>query len=410
MHPAMFVRMDQRRAFRESLLLGLALTAFSLTLHFLPIWETMLNRGAETWDGKPLPHDFIDACVQEHRLGPEAAFARRPLMTWSIDVVHALGVPQKTAFIILGSGLFFVCGLLVRMVASAWGSTRSQAMFAQIFFHLSPTVLFAWFDPMYTYDEPIQYAALLLASLALARKSTWGFIAAFTVALIARETSVLLLPGFLLLTERGRGLMFLLPLTLHGIFLFFFMRGTWLVAGSLLDLHERPSFFSFNFSDARMAGESICYLLLASALPVFLLWRHSMSKVAANDRVRLRAFWTTLVLNTIVVLVAAKAREARLFALPLIIGWPLLGKAVAVELGLHGGWERLFSFLRKPLPLAGFISGAAIIVLSVRSFFHLSTGIQEDNLFHEYLIGELLLILVCLFADHDRGRSQLRPA
>lgn len=405
----MFVRMGDRSMFRNSLLLGLALTAVSLALHFAPVWVNVLNRGAMTWDGQPLPHDLIDEIINEHRSGPEVAFTRRPLMTWSVDALTGLGVRSRTAFIALGFGLFFVAGLLVHRIARTLGGTWAQALMGQALFHLSPTILFAWFDPIYTYDEPIQYVALLTALLATVRGSAWGFVVAFSIALIAREPSLLLAPGFIVLTKPRRWWVIALPVLAWLSFLFMWMQGAWMSGASLLDLSERPGFLRFNFQDISRAGESLCYLALVLALPVFLLVRFQRSTSCSDeDRRLLRAFWISLVVNTITVLVAAKAREARLFALPLIFVWPLFGKVVQSEIERHGGWRLMLSFFERPLSAFEFVLKAIVWIFAVHFGFALSTGIPQDNLFHEYLIAAGLLILTCTMAD-AQDRSRLRP-
>ena len=373
----------------------------------------MLNRGHETWDGQPLPHDYIEQCIQEHRQGAEVAFARRPLTTWSVDAMAGLGLPVKAAFIFLGFGLFLFAGLLIHRVAGQLGASPGEALIAQAAFHLSPTVLFAWFDPMYTYDEPIQYAALLIALLALLRGQHLAFILSFTVAVIARETSAILLPGLAWLTRdqwRRSWPALVAPLGLFALFAFWIIQHQGIADSTIADLGGRLGFFGFNFGTWSMAGESLSYLVLVLALPVFLLYRYGRSgKPSPQDRAQLQAFWVTLVLNTLVVLVAAKAREARLFALPMILGWPLLGKAVLAEINRAGTPHSFLAFLRKPLWAAEFALKAAVLSYAVFALFSLSTGIEQDNLFHEYLIAELLAILICMYADrHRRDHPRLR--
>ncbi|HRH39286.1 MAG TPA: hypothetical protein PK760_13130, partial [Flavobacteriales bacterium] len=324
------------RAIRHSLLLGAALTAFSLALHFLPVWETMLNRGPETWDGKPLPHDFIAQCVEEHTSGTDYSFRRRPLTPWCVDALVVTGLSVKTSFIALSFALFFVSGLLVHRVARFVGSSTQQALLAQALFHLSPTVLCAWFDPMYTFDEPIQYAALLVAMLASLQGRTMMSVVALTVALIAHETSFFVFPVLLFClrdTIKHWWPTIVLPTVLFFIFLAVYLPHAGIAQGSITDAVDRLGTLRFNFSTVDMAMESLCYLSMVMALPVFLLVRYQRSMACTEDERRmLRAFWIALVLNTVAVLVAAKAREARSFALPLIIVWPLIGKVVAHEL------------------------------------------------------------------------------
>lgn len=400
--------MGDRRELRNSLLVGLAMTTISLALHFAPVWVNMLNRGSVTWEGQPLPHDFIVDCILEHSETGEPAFQRRPLTTWGIAALEGIGVPPATAFILLGFALFFIAGLLVHRLVRSFGSTPKQALIAQLLFHASPTVLFAWFDPMYTYDEPIQYVALLVSLIAVLRKHVALFIGAFTIALIARETSVILLPAFAYLVGYPRRkdiVMLLAPLVLLAVFLFFYLPYVHAELATFADIITRYRFLAFNFSDAKMTGESLSYLVMTLALPVFLLARFSRTKnCSEEDRRLIRAFWTTVVLNTMAVLIAAKAREARLFALPMIIGWPLFGQALVAEVERHQDLKQLLSFLKDPLLLVCLVAIVIGLYFGVHFVFRLSTGIQQDNLFHEYLIAELVFIAACLLADAGRKR------
>ena len=391
---------------RKSFLLGLVMTGFSLALHFAPIWVTMLNRGAQSWDGEPQAVDYIEEMVDDHRSGTDFSFRRRPLTTWCIDGLASIGIPPKTGFIVIGFVLFLLSGLLVHRLARDLGSSSDQALTAQAFFHASPTVLFAWFDPMYSYDEPMQYAALIGAFLASQHGRTWICIAAPTVALVAHETSVLLLPAFILLLRpntRRTILTIALPVILFITFLAIFLSSAGITDSSAADAVSRLGTVAFNFSDPSMTAETLCYLVLTLALPVFLLTRYGRTATSTQEeRERLKAFWIALALNTALVLIAAKAREARVFALPLVLAWPLLGKAWTAEMERHGGWQGLAApFSRIDLAVL-FLAFAVAVAWFVGHVFVLSTGIPQDNLFHEYLVAELLFIAACLISDRAR--------
>lgn len=391
---------------RKSILLGLVMTGFSLALHFAPIWVTMLNRGAQSWDGEPLNGDYIEEMVEDHRSGTDFSFRRRPLTTWCIDGLGAIGIPPKTAFIAIGFVFFLFSGVVVHRLARDLGSSQDQALTAQAFFHASPTVLFAWFDPMYSYDEPIQYAALIGAFLAAQHGRTWITIAALTVALIAHETSVLLFPAFILLLRpntRRTILTVALPVILFILFLAAYLSAAEITDLSAADAVSRLGTLAFNFSDPTMTAETLCYLVLTLVLPVFLLARYARTTpISPEERERLKAFWIALALNTALVLIAAKAREARVFALPLILAWPLLGKAWTAEMERHGGWQGLAAPFSRIDVAVLFLAFAVALAWVVGHVFVLSTGIQQDNLFHEYLVAELLFIAACLISDRAR--------
>lgn len=382
----------------QSLALGLALTAFSLALHFLPVWENMLNRGAESWDERQLPFDYIETVIEAHADGQDPAFARRPWTTWSISAITALGPAPKQSFIIVGLLGFLLSGLLVFGIAIRLGLGERFALWSQALFHLSPTVLCAWFDPLYTYDEPIQYAALLASLLALLHQRWVIHVPALMIALMARETSLLLLPAFVLIAPRRKLAIIasLISLMIFGLWLGIAPHGasaTDLVA----DLSRRAGYLSINFSAERI-GETIGFMLLVLALPLFLVLRHQSSMGRW-----FRPFVLVLCLNAPLVLVGAYAREARLFALPLLLLWPFMGTALQAELARQGGWRGLLRAFRSPRAALILLAVSAVIIAGANAGFTLTATGPQDNLFHELLIAQLIFIAACVIASPRRA-------
>lgn len=384
----------------RSLLLGSAFTVLSLALHLAPIWVTMLNRGHRAWDGRPLGQDYISHVIEEHRAGPDMSFRRRPLTTWCIDALSSSGLTPKAAFMAWGFGLFLLSGLLIHRLALHHGTAPPHALFAQAAFHLSPTVLCAWFEPMYTYDEPLQYAAFLLGWHAVLKGRTGAAIAALTVALIAHETTLFLLPVIAMQPDRSRRARWLtaaMPVALFLLFLGILLPAAGLTAPAAADATDRLGTIAFNFSTPAMARETIGYLLMTLLLPSALLWRSRGRRTRSPQA--LRAFWIALALNTLAVLVAAKAREARVLALPLLLGWPLLGSAIAEELSL------LQATRWTPWRMLALIPGTAAAYALARFAFPLSTNVQGDNLWHELLAVQLAATVLLIWS----GRSGSRP-
>jgi len=382
----------------KSLLLGLCLSALSLALHFAPIWENMLNRGAETWDEQPAPRDYIETVIAAHSDGSDPAFARRPLTTWSIDLLTRFGLTPKTAFIIIGLLGFLIAGMLVFRIAQQLGADSRAALCSQALSHLSPTVLMAWFDPLYTYDEPIQYALLLAAVLLLLQQRWMLFVPVLFIALMARETSLLLLPALILVAPRRR-LALLATLVATAVF------AAWLAmaphgtsaAELSADLARRTEYLAVNFSAERIS-ETIGFLVLVLALPLFLIIRHRTVVPPAW----FRAFIVVLALNVPLVLVGGYAREARLFALPLILAWPWIGIALHSELDRCGGWTGLLGAFRSPGRAIALLGITIIVAVCAYRFFILTATWPQDNLFHEYLIAQLAFIAGCAMASRRR--------
>ncbi|HRD51676.1 MAG TPA: hypothetical protein PKY96_03420 [Flavobacteriales bacterium] len=383
---------------KRSLLLGLAITAFSLALHFAPVWENMLNRGAETWDEQPLPYDYIETVIAAHSDGSDPAFVRRPWTTISIGALTAIGLTPKQAFIAVGLTGFFIAGVLVFLIAMRLGIGEHDALWSQALFQLSPTVLCAWFDPLYTYDEPIQYAAVLAALLALLHQRWFVFVPALLLALMARETSLLLLPAFFQIAPKRKLTIIatLVSVALFAAWLLISPQGT-SAADLSADLARRADYLTINFSAERI-GETIGFMALVLALPLFLFFRQRAS-VARPWR---SAFIIVLLLNVPLVLAGAFAREARLFALPLVMLWPFLGAALHAELTRHGGWHGLLQTFRSPVAALALIAISALVIIGAYTGFTLTAGWQQDNPFHELLIAQLIFIAACMIASRRR--------
>ena len=403
---------------------GILLTLLSLGIHLAPMLNSQLSMSSDHWNTEEniISEEYLAYNIEVHR-SMEPAFIKRPLTTRIIDGLVWAGISPGWAFALSGSLLFLIAGLLVRRRALALGLSLRECWLEQMVFHLLPTVLFAFFAPMYTYDEPLQYVFLVLALGAFAQQRHALFIVCFSCALLARETSVLLLPSLLWLASaaqrnaeaerRGKRLLRLAvlatPLLVYVAFLWFYLPHAGIVDSSHADLSGRFAFFDENFKDGDMSGETLCFAFLALGLPVFLIARYALSPMCTDDHKRwIKAFVIAVVLNTAVVLVATKAREARLFALPLLLVLPLLGRAWSVEVGRHGGLVGLLGFFKRWHYALVFFFFGGIVVLVSDHIFSLSDGVGSENLFHEYFVVQSLFMGCCLLADVHRRQELSR--
>ncbi len=403
---------------------GAFMVALSLGIHLAPQLNSQLSMSNEEWNPEErlVSDDYMAYLVEVHR-SVEPAFAKRPVTTGILDALAATDMPLTWAFILIGFGLVLIAGVLVRYCALSAGLSIEDAWRAQVIFHLLPTIFFLYFAPIYSYDEPLQYVLLLLALRAFLTKRFLLFTLLLSMAMLARETSLLLFPSFAWLLWNGaneqqttikrwaRIIMLAAPLTAYVIFLWLYLPHAGLVEDSGSDLAGRLQFFDENFKNGDMAGESLCFAFLALGLPCFLLARYALGEVCTPEHLRwIKAFLIALVLNTAVVFAATKAREARLFALPLLLVLPLLGRVWSVELARHGGWGGMFRFMRQWHYVLLFGLFAGILVLITEHVFILSDGVPSENLFHEYFLAQSLFMACCILSDaHRRERHALRP-
>ena len=193
-------------------------------------------------------------------------------------------------------------------------------------------ILFSFFGGVNTYDEPLQYLCIFLSLLFLYRKKFILFSIFFFFSILARETSVLLVPAIIYIVwkwdrlEKNKAFFSLgLSLVLSVIFFVVYMYGRGLVdSGSTYLLNERLEHWKFNFQNLMFSIESTVSIILAIGwqISVGLI---SKSKMSDKQKTLLQATLITFVINTIIVLFTARAREVRLFTLPLVFLWPILG-------------------------------------------------------------------------------------
>ena len=81
---------------------------------------------------------------------------------------------------------------------------------------------------------------------------------------------------------------------------------------------ERFTHFFYNFQSSAFGVATIVGLFLVFAIPLFLLF---VSKQCSKHL----PFFLAVMINTPIALVATRAQEARIFALPLVFLWPYLG-------------------------------------------------------------------------------------
>src|SRR5690606_28233290 len=200
--------------------------------------------------------------------------------------------------------------------------------------------LFAFFPPIYSYDEPLQYTFLFAALIALYAHRYVLFVLLFAVAAIARESQVILLPAIWFFVQPiafdrpaklfsapslMRALLLGLPVLIYVGSTLIYAQSIVLQLGNSQAAAERFAHFDLNFSHQPKAIETFLSIFLACGLPLYFLSGRSMEKRTISDRNHafVQAFLLTFLLNTLIVLIFTKARETRLLVLPLFFLWPV---------------------------------------------------------------------------------------
>lgn len=383
-------------------LIGLGFVLFIFCIHMLPVSDSMLNE-----NNTKLSKVFLESQIRYHQ--EFAPFARRPLTSALIEASSAVfGITLAESFVWVNHLLLFLSGLLVYRISLRLKGTRNQALFNMSAYFLTFSIVFAFFPPIFTYDEPLQYCFLFLGILALIHDKWVYYCIFFFFAMVARESSAFLLPGFILIglglgtlpdlrwsrTVIRKWFLLFLPIALYAVYLilFFLKTDLWVESSSLES--SRLDCLNDNFGTLEKSIETFFsfFLVLAPWLYFLFILKRTKGFTGWHKRF-IQAFFIGLLINSPIIMSATLARESRLFALPLIFLWPLAGQLFWKEIKLLARtdlYRDVFGSLRNKLYLLGFCTLNYLISFKV----YVPSFPGKDNFFNEYLFVVLLLISV----------------
>jgi hypothetical protein len=230
-------------------------------------------------------------------------------------------------------------GVIVYVLAKKLGSSSKIALLSQTIFFLSFSIFFAFATNMHTYDEPLQYIFIFASLIFLLRNNNYLFGLCFFIALLARETTILLVPALLFISYKSSHINFKQTFkTLFAVsILFLVYYSAWSLWGSSdrtnIDYLEKERFLEwrYSFQNWQFAKESFVMALAVLAPWVCMAYYSIKYKLFSNTRrLLIYGFIITCIINTPISFVAARAQEARIFALPVIFLWPLAGEFLLV--------------------------------------------------------------------------------
>ena len=397
---------------------ALLFTLFILTLHMLPNIDSMLNE-----NNTRISHGFLKSQIDYHQ--EIAPFARRPLTSFLIESSADLfGFRLGHGFILINFTLLFLSGCLLFRLSKILGATTPQALFNQAAYYLSFSVLFAFFPPVFSYDEPLQYCFLLLALIAFVKNRWMWYVPIFTLAMISRETSSLLLPALLLFAPGlkdvgansfpGKNLKMwiciLLPMVFYGLYLISFIYVFDQLEATRTEMASRYTCFLENFESLTNTVESYTSLYLALAPFLYLTLMHLWRKdFRVKNRKWIYAFLLSVLINSPIVIFTAFARETRLFALPLFFLWPVFAQVFNREIKLLFAGHLYYRIVRKWKYVLAFLLLNGCNYWYCFLFYH-NLGLGQNTFFKEYLFAINLGIILHFLLSRYLKNRQIRPA
>ena len=399
--------------YRRVLLVCGLCTWLGLALHLLPINNTMLNyvdKANPNPQGYVITDGFLPWAVDYHKTLPD--FKKRPLTTLFIDAFSlTLGLRVSHAFVLVNFLLTFGCGVLVYHLGRVASYSARASLTGAVLFLCSFSVLFAYFIPIATYDEPIQYLFIFGALIAHFTKRKILFITALALALIARESTMLILPGFVLLTQNlnppfrlnKRTLFFetLLPISIALLAYFVYLTLFYHLSPESQELSEdylkrRFSIFERNFGGLGNTMRTGLSLFSVFFVPfVLMALRRTKAGNVHREANSLLAFWVTFVLNTTIVFIAVFAEEARVLALPLVFLYPAMGRWFEQLIPPWHAWPAVK--LTAAVVLIALVLSAAFWCF-LRAAYQLTDLNMHNNLYEEYHALSFFILAVVVLA------------
>jgi len=343
-----------------------------------------------------MTHQALRSTLDYHRSLP--VFATRPLTSGTVALFSLwTAVDETLVLALLNPLLLALSAVMLYALCLRWGANHRGAWMAAALYLFSFPNLFAFVPPMYTFDEPLQMLTLFAAGCCLPRPAIfrqdagvlhsvpshnipYALLAGLWIGLSlwARESGLLLLPilAGLYLPQASKqervGLGITVLTALGVLFLGRLATGPAATPEDLWQWQARFSNLHANFRNTDYSVETLVGIFLVLAWPLVLL-RPQLSPY----HLLTMGFAVSLVINTLMVLLMAKAREARLFALPLMLVWPMLGLR-------RYAWPNL----KRPYgPMNGLI-----LVMAIAGTLHLAWNLYQStvgpnnaNFFREYL-------------------------
>lgn len=362
-----------------------------------------------------LAQQDLQTIVEVHKTEP--TFSRRPLTTWLVEQTSSLsGMSIGWSFAVVGFALFYLSGIMLFHLSRKLGATSKQAAINMVVFFLCFSNLFAYFPPVYTYDDPLQYL-LIFASLYLLVSRKWiPFLICITLAILARESTLFILPAFVLFFPDARfketqipfmqrlryGLLYLVPVVLYFATMYMLLSSGNEQARSTENFSGRFDYLELNFSTSQFASESIISFYLVLGVPLLFLYHLTKEKLDSALNLQLtRSFFLTLIINSLVVILMTKAREARLFALPLVFIWPVFSQLFKEQIRLVTDLKTYLHMLRKWTYLLAFLFFNFINYLVSQHLYVNTVG--GDDWFTEYMQVINFILISTILLRHFKG-------
>jgi hypothetical protein len=392
---------------------------FILFLHLKTGITTMINGG-----GFSISNAALSKTIHLHKFHP--VFFRRKITTWSIEgLSNILNIEIGVSFVIINFFFLFLSGLLIYILSKQITQNTNYSLISMVAYFLCFSNLFAFFPPVYTYDEPLQFCFILYSLFFFFKNKYWWFIFLFSISLIVRESGLILLPGLFFvfiydfkksIKENLKSLDFLkktlglsIPIVVYLFYVYIIMIDNASKNDSKEYFLQRFSYIKWNLQSFQFAIESICSMLLIFALPLYFLYYYFRNKTQLSiiTSKLIKAFLITLIINTLIVFLNTKAREVRLFVIPLFYLWPIFGVLFLNDFKLLFNVKAYRSLLlNKTYVFYGVILNILAFIFSF-VIYHPTSG-PRLGVFNLYLFISFSIIIAHFFISKSKPEAYIQ--
>ncbi len=393
------------------------MTLFSFYLHIVPGTNTMINYVGENQprDEKFIVTDgFLPWAVNYHHFLLE--FKKRPIAVFLMEKYAQLfNVRISLAYVFVNFFFLFLGGLLIYYLSYQYKLKHNLAILSMISYFLSFAILLAYSIPIATLDEPVQYFFILLSFIALNKQKNLVFIIFFTLAIITRETSLLLLPIIVLffmdvdlkkLFQQKNKLVKVcitsgLPILFYVLYsVWFYKQNPQLMQETETLLGQKFLYYKTkNFLDFENSIRTILSIISVNLVPIFLIFYYKTKhQYTAFESKLLIAFWITFSINFVMVMLSAYAEESRVFTLPFLILFPIYGKIIDGVIRFN---KRFLTYLITWKPILIILLTVILSWLLFKLGYKLTNFKPHENLnlYVEYnTLSVFFIVLVLLYS------------
>jgi hypothetical protein len=322
----------------------LVITCGIFLLHTLPLSNSMINfENIEYNQNKELiSEDYINDLVHYHKTNPE--FAKRIVNTFLIEKTSSLiGISIGNSFVLVNFIFLFVSGIILYILSFLISKRFDYSITSVLLYYSNFGIIFLYFPPIYSYSEPLQFTLLFVVLFFLLKKQLILSVMVFTIAMFTRESSIIIFPAllFYLFKEYSQNhkklilsiLYFIVSIVLYVTYLLKYVSSNITSIDVSKYFMYRLEAFHGNFGDL-LAGNETMFSLFLVVFPLVYILIYYLCRfhLRVIEKKLVLMFIITLTINTCIVILMTKAREARLFFLPLVLLLPIIGNFFLISI------------------------------------------------------------------------------